>query len=178
MRLSLVILLALLVVSSGCARPRGLVRIVADECNTLGCDLQCGMPCQKCALGHRLDKLKHAKQQRPPIELPPEDMPDFPRFHPVPVQPVFSIRDKNGFPQYAALPHGPTSSLVEEIGEGTLTLPDPASGAQYTKPRGARAQTASWIFTPPRAEPQGIVPPRPPRPSFAEESPRAPATVR
>jgi hypothetical protein len=115
------------------------------------------------------------EKKHPPVQLPPEDMPDFPRFHPVPLQPVFSRRDFHGFPVYGDEQQSvPPLGKMEDVPPGELALPDPALGARRSPAARGNFQPASWIFTPPQAEATGVVPPRLPRPDFREVKPRTP----
>lgn len=170
-------LVPILLGSGGCARPCGLFHAAGVvKCGACGdCGLIRGRPCRSCALGHKLHcKIKRLKRPVEEPQLPPEDMPDFPKFHPVPLQPAFSRRDALGFPDYhsAGGPAFDAIPTLESIPLEDGTMPFPQARA---KPKGRRtaATPSSWVFTQQKPAPTGVLPPRNNRPTFAEEKPRA-----
>ncbi len=128
--------------------------------------------CDDGRLRNCLQRCKHgahkAKEKRT-TELPPEDLPDFPRFFAVPIQPVFSPRDMRGFPNYGPTPVADAWTPEAEplLDRDEVVFPAVPSKTPRPAPRSKRpAYTASWVFTPAIRPAEVVVPARPPRPQF------------
>lgn len=137
-----------------------------------------------CCRPHLLEHLKCHIREKCAAEEDNEQPFEFPRFHPVPVRPVFAPRDLHGVPLEPDQV-GPMAEIREQ--EETqletppaeeLLPPPPLSAADKTAPTKKPVRShPSWVFqkAPPKAL---VVPARNARPNFAEPAKPAPMTAR
>lgn len=146
-----------------CGGRPGFLRKIFSHLPFHGCG-DCGLGCCHLSL-HRTSAEADESQDEEPDEQ------EFPRFHPIPIRPVFAPRDEHGMP----IPPVPDPSLIEmpDYDPGAapqreeLAPPEPLNEQSDHPSSAAKARThqASWVFQQP-TKPRIQISSRNPRPQF------------